>query len=196
MTEREPPSQRQTPEAAVSPADVTAIYQVLIEIRDELRRLHTPPARPPDWVPGITLFRGSAPEPTAAPTESPPPATAPVAPPEPALPTAPAPANQETGPQPEKRRVVLTDRVGAAPAFRTTPKGQTIAQFPLGVHPDSETTEWHTILAFGERAEQLRGTLRKGEQVEVIGYVHTRTIRGKDGKSRTVEEVYASAVRK
>ena len=92
--------------------------------------------------------------------------------------------------------MVLAGRVGAVPAFRTTPKGQLIAQFPLGVHPEPDVTEWHTVLAFGKRAEELRGNLRKGEPVEVIGYVHTRTIRGKDGKSRTVEEVYASAVRK
>ena len=198
MTEQEPPSRQRVPEATLPPADLAAVHQVLIEIRDELRQLTArnvgpvpdrPP--PPDWLPGVTLDHGPADDPVteavAASTGRP--AGAPIL-------KAAALANQETGPQPEKRRVVLAGRVGAAPAFRTTPTGQTIAQFPLGVHPQPDVTEWHTVLAFGERAEQLRGRLKKGEPVEVIGYVHTRNVRGKDGKSRTVEEVYASGVKR
>ena len=197
MTEREPQGNRPLPEAATLTGELAAIHQTLIEIRDELRRWNTPPARPPDWAPGMTLYSGLAAEPSAVPpADLVPSATAPVGPQEAARREVPGPASQEAGPQQEKRRVVLAGRVGAVPTFRTTPKGQTIAQFPLGVHPDPETTAWHTVLAFGKRAEELRGQLRKGEQVEVIGYVHARNLRGKDGQPRTVEEVYASVVRK
>ena len=65
----------------------------------------------------------------------------------------------------------------------------------MGVHPTPETTEWKTILAFGKRADALRGALRKGQQVEVIGYVHTREVLGHTGTPRTIEEIYAVAIR-
>ena len=173
MTEHEPLRRRPAPEAAASPADMVALHQVLIEIRDGLRQLTTRTADPapdrpppPDWVPGTTLYNGPPAEPAAGqPAELVAPAATPIALPDVPMLEATAPVSQESSPQPEKRRVVLAGRVGAAPAFRTTPKGQTIAQFPLGVHPEPYTTVWHTILAFGERAEQLRGQLKKGEQV-------------------------------
>ena len=195
MTEREPPRPRPVAEA-VPPPDVTAVHHVLIEIRDELRQLAARRGelaperpRPPDWIPGVTLYNNPGDEPTAETGSAPirPPAESPIL-------EATAPANQELTPPPEKRRVVLTGRVGATPAFRTTPKGQTIAQFPLGVHPAPDVTEWHTILAFGERAEQLRGTLTKGEPVEVIGYQHERTIKSRNGQTKLVTEIYATAV--
>ena len=107
-----------------------------------------------------------------------------------------APEVQEGHPQPERQRVTISGRVGDQPRFRLSAKTkQTIATFPLGVHPAPDTTEWKTILAFGKRADALRGTLRTGQQVEVVGYVHTREVLGRTGTPRTIEEIYAVAVR-
>jgi single-stranded DNA-binding protein len=40
------------------------------------------------------------------------------------------------------------------------------------------------------------GELAQGRQVDVVGYLHTNERPGKDGRVRTVQEVYAAAVTK
>lgn len=94
----------------------------------------------------------------------------------------------------EKQRVTLAGRVGAQPSFRTSPKGQFIGQFPLAVH-EGEATTWHTVVAFGDRAKTLQETLQKGQPVEVVGYLHTKERKTRDGGSKLVEEIYATVVK-
>ena len=111
----------------------------------------------------------------------------------------PAPTG-EAVPDPEARerpRVQLAGRVGQDPRLRTTPKGTLVAQFPLGVkdEADLDKTTWHTVVAFQKRAEQVRDSLKKGDPVEVIGYVHEREIPRRDGTTRTVREVYATVLK-
>lgn len=97
----------------------------------------------------------------------------------------------------EAERVTLRGRVGALPRFRETPQmKRPIASFPLGVHPDMDTTEWYTVVAFGPWATRLREKgLVVGQEVEVVGYVHERERRARDGNTRRVREIYAAAVR-
>lgn len=96
---------------------------------------------------------------------------------------------------PEQERLTLFGRVGATPSFRTTPKGKLVARFPLAVHGEENRTSWHTVLAFGDRAEKLRDALKKGQAVEIVGYRHTRESRTRDGQPKVVEEIYAVAVK-
>jgi Single-strand binding protein family len=100
----------------------------------------------------------------------------------------------------EERRVELTGRLGRTPTFRTTPRGTFIGKFPLAVHLEDEATKWHTILAFGPRAQKLEqkvtaGEVVKGREVEVIGYTHSREVQGKNGKTRVVREVHVAVVK-
>lgn len=94
-------------------------------------------------------------------------------------------------------RVTLRGRLGAEPHFRTTTRrGELVASFPLGTHPDSETTEWHPIVAFGERAKRLQEKpLAKGQLVEVVGYVHERVGRTRSGDTKVTKQIYATAIR-
>jgi len=112
-------------------------------------------------------------------------------------PTSVAPPPAEQQPQDERERVTLHGRVGKAPTFRTTAKrGVLIGSFPLGTHPDLETTVWHTILMFDNRARMLQEkNLAVGEEVEVVGFPHKREIQTPAGESKTVTEIYATAVR-
>jgi len=87
-------------------------------------------------------------------------------------------------------RLVLRGNVGRSPRLHTSPKGQLIAEFPLGVHSDDETTTWHTVVAFGPRAERVRDALKRGDAVEVIGYLRQRQKRQADGRARTVQEIW------
>jgi len=108
---------------------------------------------------------------------------------------APLPAEQQ--PQEENERVTLRGRVGRAPTFRTTAKrGVLIGSFPLGTHPDLETTVWHTILMFDNRARMLQEkNLTPGEEIEVVGFPHKREIQTPRGENKTVTEIYATAIR-
>ena len=98
----------------------------------------------------------------------------------------------------EQERLTLAGRLGQDPRIRTTAKGTLVAQFPLGVKqdPDLDKTTWHTVVAFRQRAEQVRDTLKKGDAVEVIGYRHERQVPRRDGTTRTVEEVWATVIKR
>jgi len=97
----------------------------------------------------------------------------------------------------ETPRVTLRGRLGAEPRFRTTTRrGELVASFPLGVHPDGETTTWHSIVAFGERAKRLQEKpLNKGQEVEVVGYVHERISHPREGQEKVLRQIYATAIR-
>ncbi len=93
----------------------------------------------------------------------------------------------------------LSGRLGRDPNFRTSSTGTLVGRFPLAEHHNDGTTRWHTVLAFGDRAKQLQqrtqaGELAQGRQVEVVGYLHTTTRPGRDGRVRTEQAVYAAAV--
>ena len=88
----------------------------------------------------------------------------------------------------------LAGRVGKQPTVRKTRKGQLVAQFPLAVAIDEATTEAHTVLAFGERATKVGRTLGKDDEVELIGYRHTRAITTPDGERKAIREVYAARI--
>src|SRR5512144_322356 len=112
-----------------------------------------------------------------------------------------ATSQQQAEAETEQERIALTGRLGRDPSFRTTKTGSLVGRFPLAVHREDGHTDWHTVLAFGPRAEQLQrrlaaGELTQGREVDVVGYLHSNTRPGKDGKPRQVQEVYAVAVKK
>ncbi|MCC6236795.1 MAG: single-stranded DNA-binding protein [Dehalococcoidia bacterium] len=92
-------------------------------------------------------------------------------------------------------RLQIRGRAGAAPAFGSTRRGAAVARFPLAVHDQTGTTTWHTVVAFGDRAERLRGAVGRGDALEVVGYFHERAVRARGGRPRQVRELYAAAVR-
>ncbi len=107
-----------------------------------------PPAEEPDQA-------GQTPQAQPLTVESPR-APQPVSPePSPTLPQTPSPADTDAKPE-EAPRVQLTGRLGRDPNFRTSPRGTLVDRFPLAVHAEDGTTSWHTVLAFGDRAQQLQ----------------------------------------
>ncbi len=97
----------------------------------------------------------------------------------------------------EVERVVLRGFVGVAPTFRETPvQKQLVASFPLGVHPDQDTTQWLRVVAFGELAKRLQDKpLVVGQEVEVVGFPHERERRTREGDTRHEQQLYAAAIR-
>ena len=97
----------------------------------------------------------------------------------------------------KEERIRLAGRLGTNVRFRTTRSGKTIASFALAIREDDGSTRWQDVLLFNERAEKLRSgqAPQKGQYCEVVGYRHEKEVKGKDGKVRTVEEIYAVAVK-
>jgi Single-strand binding protein family len=112
------------------------------------------------------------------------------------------PASTEGAPKPPEQRdaegherVNLTGRVGVEPRFRTTKNDTLVCTFPLAVHEDDGSTKWHDIVAFKERALKLQGSLHKGQEIELVGYVHTKQVPGKGGQPKEKREVWAAVVK-
>lgn len=99
----------------------------------------------------------------------------------------------------ENDRLTIRGRVGGEVRFRQSGRrGMLIGTFPLGEHPDLETTLWHAIVVFGDRAAKLKEKgLSKGQEIEVVGYIHERQVKstGEGQESKTVRELYATAIR-
>ncbi len=90
--------------------------------------------------------------------------------------------------------MVLVGRVGRLPTFKETTKGL-LAKFPLAAHVGDETS-WHTVTAFGPKAEMLRDSLTVGQAVRIVGYLHERQarVKTKGGTAqKTVQEIYLAA---
>ncbi|MEU0214334.1 single-stranded DNA-binding protein [Streptomyces sp. NPDC006265] len=97
------------------------------------------------------------------------------------------------------QRVKLVGRLGRTPTFRTTASDKLVGKFPLAVHLENGETEWHDILAFGQRADELQQRveseqLKKGNEVEVVGYRHEREYKGRNGEMKKAREINSVAV--
>ena len=100
-----------------------------------------------------------------------------------------------------EERVRVSGRLGRDPSFYTTRSGKRVAKFPLAVPQAEGQTSWHDVVAFDERADELKeragaGQLGRGNAVDVVGYWHENQKPGKDGTARTVRDLYAVAVQK
>ncbi|MFD5008536.1 single-stranded DNA-binding protein [Streptomyces chartreusis] len=69
----------------------------------------------------------------------------------------------------DAQRVKLVGRLGRTPTFRTTASGKFVGKLPLAVHLENGETEWHDILAFGDRAAALeKRAVRPQEGVKPV----------------------------
>ena len=107
-------------------------------------------------------------------------------------PPAPGTAVPETAPVPEPHRTtVVTGRVATTPWQRRTPKDQPVAGFKLAVPTTDGTTDYLSVLAFGDRAARLAGFASKGLPIAVRGYLHQREVTTKGGDHKTERSLYA-----
>jgi hypothetical protein len=101
---------------------------------------------------------------------------------------------EDAAPPERQRAVTLAGTVDRNPTLTKTPKGRPLAFFPLTVTGEDETVEHHSVLAFDTRAQKARTGVRRGDDVEVIGYPHPREVKQADGSTVTVSEIYAVRV--
>ncbi|MGK2860137.1 MAG: single-stranded DNA-binding protein [Thermoanaerobaculia bacterium] len=78
-------------------------------------------------------------------------------------------------------KVILVGRLGKDPEVRSTPSGQTVAEFTMATdekYTDKsgnkvERTEWHNVQAWGRLGEICGQYLRKGKLIYIEGRIQT-----------------------
>jgi single-strand DNA-binding protein len=95
-------------------------------------------------------------------------------------------------------KVILVGNLGRDPEVRSTPSGQSVANFTLATSRRwndrdgnrQEQTEWHRIVCWGRQAEVAGEYLTKGKQIYVEGRLQTRSWEDKQsGEKRYTTEV-------
>jgi single-strand DNA-binding protein len=78
-------------------------------------------------------------------------------------------------------KVMLVGNLGRDPEVRSTPSGQSVAEFSLATSRKwkdregnrQEQTEWHRVVCWGRQAEVAGQYLTKGKQIYVEGRIQT-----------------------
>jgi single-strand DNA-binding protein len=96
-------------------------------------------------------------------------------------------------------RASIIGHMTAKPEVRTTPNGQSVANFSVATNrrwtskegEQQEDTEFHDIVAWGKLAEISEQILDKGNRVYVDGRLQTRSWEAQDGSKRQRTEIVA-----
>ncbi|MCW5899773.1 MAG: single-stranded DNA-binding protein [Flavobacteriales bacterium] len=96
--------------------------------------------------------------------------------------------------------VRLMGNLGFDPEVREIAKGRKVARISVATHESYRNgngdlvtdTQWHTVVAWGQTAEQVERVLRKGSAVSLEGRLVHRSYEAKDGTKRYVTEVVMS----
>lgn len=100
-------------------------------------------------------------------------------------------------------RVDLVGNVTRDPEMRTTTSGQKVLSLGVATNEKwkdkasgelKERTEFHNVVIWGELAEEVNQSVRKGNRVFVCGRVQTRSWETQAGAKRTTTEVVAEGV--
>jgi single-strand DNA-binding protein len=99
-------------------------------------------------------------------------------------------------------KVMIIGRLGADPELRHTQSNQPVTRMRIAtseVYTDrsgqqQQSTEWHSVVAWGKSAEVTSKYLSKGRQVYIEGRLRTRKWQDKEGKDRYTTEVVAQRV--
>ncbi|MBX2978606.1 MAG: single-stranded DNA-binding protein [Flavobacteriales bacterium] len=96
-----------------------------------------------------------------------------------------------------KNNVRLIGNLGFDPEVREIAKGRKVARMSLATNESYRNangeyvtdTQWHTVVAWGQTADQVQRLLRKGSPVTLEGRLVHRSYDAKDGTKRYITEV-------
>ena len=99
-------------------------------------------------------------------------------------------------------RMMVIGNLGTDPEMRYTPNGNPVTSFRLAATRSytnssgerQQETEWFTVVAWNQLAEQCNQYLTKGRRVYVDGRLRSRSWEGQDGQTRFVNEINAGTV--
>lgn len=94
--------------------------------------------------------------------------------------------------------VILTGNIGKNPEERTFDSGAYKVEFPLATNKwmkdgddYKQKTTWHNIVLWGSRAQGAIKSLQKGDLVQIVGEIETRSWE-QDGEKKYRTEISAS----
>lgn len=96
-------------------------------------------------------------------------------------------------------RAMLIGNLTRDPEVRTTPSGQSVANFGIATNrywtdasgAKQSAVEYHNIVAWGRLADICSQYLKRGRKVYIEGRLQTREWEGQDGIKRTRTEIVA-----
>ncbi len=99
-------------------------------------------------------------------------------------------------------KFMVIGNVGTDPEMRYTPNGNPVTSFRLATSRGYTTTdgerrqdtEWFTVVAWNQLAEQCNQFLTKGRRAYVEGRIRSHTWAGQDGQNRFRNEIIADRV--
>lgn len=99
-------------------------------------------------------------------------------------------------------KIMVIGNVGTDPEMRYTPSGSPVTSFRIATsrsytgqdNERKQETEWFTVVAWNQLAEQVNQYLSKGRRAYVEGRLHSHTFQGNDGQSRFRNEIVANRV--
>lgn len=93
-------------------------------------------------------------------------------------------------------KTILTGRLTADIEIRQTQSGLAVTSFTLAVKRprDKDTTDFINCVAWRQQAEFLGRYFKKGDPLEVVGTLTSRSYEDKDGNKRTVFEIVCDDV--
>ena len=101
-----------------------------------------------------------------------------------------------------KNHVQLIGNLGDAPKVTELENGKKVARFSLATNESYkntkgekvQTTEWHTIVAWGKTAEIIEKYTEKGKEIAITGKLKSRSYETEDGTKKYVTEVEANEI--
>jgi single-strand DNA-binding protein len=87
----------------------------------------------------------------------------------------------------------FTGRIGQEPMLKESKAGKPWLSFSVAVG-EGDDVQWVQVAAFGTKAEELAGCLKKSDRVYVEGRLKLNTWTGKDGTAQAGLSVAASLV--
>ena len=99
-------------------------------------------------------------------------------------------------------KIMVIGNLGTDPDMRYTPNGHPVTSFRLATGRTyttadgerREDTEWFTVVAWRQLAEQCNQYLTKGRRIYVEGRLKSDSWTGDDGQTRFRNEIVASSV--
>ncbi|ADF54438.1 single-strand binding protein [Zunongwangia profunda SM-A87] len=101
-----------------------------------------------------------------------------------------------------KNHVQLIGNVGQEPTITNLESGKKVARLSIATNEHYknnkgekvQSTDWHTVVAWGKTAEIIENYVGKGKEIALTGKLRTRTYTTEDGNQRYVTEVEANEI--
>ena len=101
-----------------------------------------------------------------------------------------------------KNHVQLIGNVGEEPTITNLESGKKVARLSLATNETYKNdkgekitnTDWHTVIAWGKKADILEKYVGKGKEVAITGKLRSRSYEDKEGNKRYVTEVEAREI--